>query len=101
MEHTGSWVQVMYDPVHCRAVVGNAGSGARLPGFTSQLPHLIDLWDFPGGSGVKNLPTNAGTQILSLVQEDSTGCRATKPWSPKALIREATVMRSLHTAARE
>ena len=28
---------------------------------------------------VKNLPANAGSQVRSLVREDSTGCGATKP----------------------
>ena len=27
----------------------------------------------------KNMPANAGSQVRSLVREDSTGCRATKP----------------------
>lgn len=35
-------------------------------------------WDFPSGPVVKSLPSNAGTQIPSLVWEDSTYWRATK-----------------------
>ena len=37
------------------------------------------LWDFPGGSVVKNLPANAGDMVRSLVQEDPTCRGATKP----------------------
>ena len=39
--------------------------------------------NWTGGSGVKNLPTNAGVQ--SLVQEDPTNCRATQPCWPQLL----------------
>ena len=38
-----------------------------------------ELRDFPGGLVVKNLLANAGDTGLSLVQEDSTWCGATKP----------------------
>ena len=34
--------------------------------------------DFPGGPAVKKPPANAGDTGQSLVQEDSTCCRATK-----------------------
>ena len=34
---------------------------------------------FPGGTVVKNLPANAGSQVRALVQEDPTCHRATKP----------------------
>ena len=36
-------------------------------------------WDFPSSSVDKNLPASAGARARSLVQEDSTCCRATKP----------------------
>ena len=36
-----------------------------------------NVWDFPGGTVVKNPPANAG--VCSLVQEDPTCCGATKP----------------------
>ena len=32
-----------------------------------------------GGSVVKNLPSNAGDTVQSLIQEDPTCCGATKP----------------------
>ena len=35
--------------------------------------------DFPGGPVVEDPPADAGTQVQSLVQEDSTCLRATKP----------------------
>ena len=38
----------------------------------------IPRQDFPGGAVDKNLPTNAGTQVHSLVQEDSTCHRTNK-----------------------
>ena len=48
--------------------------------------NLITVEDFPGDAVDKNPPVNAGTQVLSLLLEDSTYCRATKPvhnsWSP-------------------
>ena len=34
---------------------------------------------FPGGPVVKDLPCNEGTVVQSLVQEDPTCCKATKP----------------------
>ena len=34
--------------------------------------HEIIPWDFPDGPVVKNLLASAGTQVRSLVQEDST-----------------------------
>ena len=37
------------------------------------------LRDFPGGPVVEDPPADAGTQVQSLVQEDSTCLRATKP----------------------
>ena len=37
--------------------------------------------DFPAGTVVKNPPANEGTQVRSLVREDPTCCRATKPVS--------------------
>ena len=36
-------------------------------------------WGFPGGSVVKDLPANEGARVRSLIWEDSTGCRASKP----------------------
>ena len=42
------------------------------------LCHRYAMRDFPGGSLVKNPPAKAGTWIRSLVQEDSTRCRAAK-----------------------
>ena len=42
--------------------------------------HLVkNLWDFPEGTVIGNLPANAGTQVRYLVRDDSTCCRATKP----------------------
>ena len=40
-----------------------------------------ELKDFPGGAVVKNLPADAGqgTQVQSLVREDPTCHRVTKP----------------------
>ena len=35
--------------------------------------------DFPGGAVVKNPPANVGDTVLSLVREDPTCHRATKP----------------------
>ena len=37
------------------------------------------LEGFLGGSVVKNLPSNAGDTVQSLIQEDPTCCGATKP----------------------
>ena len=37
------------------------------------------LKDFPGGRVVENPPANAGTQVQSLIQEDATCLKATKP----------------------
>ena len=64
---------------------------------------------FPGGPVVKNLPSNAGTRVLSLVWGHPTCCGATKPGatmkpehqSTCSSVRETTTMRSLRTAARE
>ena len=39
----------------------------------------IYLPGLPGGSLIKNQPTNAGEWVSSLVWEDPTGHRATKP----------------------
>ena len=36
-------------------------------------------WKFPGGPLVKNLPAKGGAWVQSLVREDSTCHRATKP----------------------
>ena len=44
--------------------------------FTKQ-----NIWDFPGSPLVENLPADAADNIRSLVREDSTCCRATKPMS--------------------
>ena len=44
--------------------------------FTKQ-----NIWDFPGGPLVENLPADAVDNIRSLVWEDSTCCGATKPMS--------------------
>ena len=47
--------------------------------------HRMDEWikkkqgGFPGGAVVKNPPANAGTQVQTLVWEDSTCHGATKP----------------------
>ena len=46
--------------------------------------HEIIPWDFPDGPVVKNLLASAGTQVRSLVQEDSTYLGATKPACPRA-----------------
>jgi len=52
----------------------------------------IKIWklEFPGGPVVKNRLPMQGAGVLSLLQEDSTCCGATKPvhcnyWSPHAL----------------
>ena len=37
--------------------------------------------DFPDDPLVENLPTNEGTQVRSLLQEDPMCCRATEPMS--------------------
>ena len=37
--------------------------------------------DFPDGAVAKNLPSNVETMVQSLVWEDPTCCRATKPMS--------------------
>ena len=37
------------------------------------------MLDFPGGPVVKNPPANPGNMVQSLVQEDSTCHKATKP----------------------
>ena len=56
--------------------------------------NVVQLWllsiTFPDYSVVKNLPANPGTWIQSLIQEDPTCRRATKPmhhnyWSPSTL----------------
>ena len=44
--------------------------------LTTQRSLKRENWGFPGGSGVKNLPANI--QVLSLIREDPTCCRATK-----------------------
>ena len=41
--------------------------------------HTKKYWGLPGGSMVKNPPTNAGDMVHSLVREDHTCCGATKP----------------------
>ena len=66
--------------------------------------------DFPGGTVVKNHLPMQGTQVRALVPEDPTCRKATKPmshnyWSPcascpRSATREATAMRSLHTATK-
>ena len=47
--------------------------------FTLSYTLKTQTLDLPGGAVDKNLPANAGTQAPSLVWEDSTRCRATKP----------------------
>ena len=49
---------------------------------TSDSPPYLkiqNLWGFPGGSVVKKPPVNEETQVSSLIQEDPTCCKATKP----------------------
>ena len=41
--------------------------------------HTKKYRSLPGGSMVKNPPTNAGDMVRSLVREDPTCCGATKP----------------------
>ena len=43
------------------------------------VPFKNKLWDFPGGTVVKNPPTNAGGTSSILVREDPTCRGATKP----------------------
>ena len=64
--------------------------------------------DFPGGAVVKNLPASAGTWVWSLVWEDPTCRRATKPvshnyWSLCATTTEARApqLLSMRSRARE
>ena len=38
-----------------------------------------EVQDFPGGSVVKNLPASAGNMVQSIVWEDRTCLRETKP----------------------
>ena len=40
---------------------------------------FLNVQDFPGGTVNKNPPGKAGAWVRSLVQEDSTCLRATKP----------------------
>ena len=49
----------------------------RVIGHNSELT----LWGFPGDSVVEGLPANAGDTGLSMIQEDPTCHRATKPWA--------------------
>ena len=61
--------------------------------------------DFPNGPVVKKPPASAGTWVQSLVQEDPTWHRATKPMhrqlqSLHAATREATAKRSLYTVTK-
>ena len=67
--------------------------------------------NFPGGPVVKNPPANTRTWVWFLVQEDPTGCRATKPVYPNHWTHELQVLspctwslsftaRSHHTAVR-
>ena len=66
--------------------------------------------DFPCSPGVENLPVSAGIQprsgkIPCAVGQLSPGTTTTEPtrsaWSPGSTTREATEMRSQHTATRE
>ena len=41
--------------------------------------HTKKYWGLPGGTMVKNPPTNAGDMVRSLVREDHTCCGETKP----------------------
>ena len=50
-------------------------------GATTQPWEQATFWDFPAGPGVKNLLPVEGTWVRSLVQEDPTYRRATKPVS--------------------
>ena len=46
---------------------------------------VLHVWDFPGEAVVRNLLPMKGTLVRSLVQEDLTCCRATKPRVPQLL----------------
>ena len=54
----------------------------RKPCHSLHSQKLKSNWrGFPGGSVVKNLPANARDWVQSLIQEDTTRLRATKPMS--------------------
>ena len=58
-----------------------------------------------GGPGLKNPPANEGTWVWSLVWEDGTRCRATKPvchsyWSPRAWAHALATREATATEAR-
>ena len=53
-------------------------------------------WDFPSSSVDKNLPASAGAQARSLVQEDSTCCRATKPVHHKYWAHTLQLLKPVH-----
>ena len=81
-KHTGSqarkvlviqWCFILCDPMDC------SPSGSSVHGI---LQARILEWGLPDGPAVKNMPANtSGTRVRSLVQEDSTCCRAIKPVS--------------------
>ena len=56
--------------------------GARMFGLRwgRSLSHRQQVWDFPGGPVIRNLPMQ-GTQVRSLVREDFRCHRAAKPCS--------------------
>ena len=63
-------------------------------------------WDFPGGPTAENLLASAGTRVPSLVREDPTGHRATKPtghhyWAHRPKARALQLEKSLQGEARE
>ena len=51
---------------------------------------------FPDGAVVKNLPANAGTRVRSLVWENSTCHRATKPVNYSYWARELQLLKPAH-----
>ena len=60
-----------------RISVSTSGAGYRKKWTSGPLSHhmqkvtqkMFALWFFPGGPVVKNLPSNAGMQVQSLVEE--------------------------------
>ena len=58
-----------------------SGVAGLLPAFPRNIK--VVCWacvlGFPGGSVVKNLPANAETQVRSLIGQDPTCVRITKP----------------------
>ena len=75
-----------------RVLLYSTGNYIQYPVINHNRKDYEKEWDFSGGPVVRNLPMQ-GTQVGSLVQEDSARHRATKPTCPNYC--------SPHTTTRE